>query len=196
MTPAANRGKASKTIPYTIPANGQVPVKATGSHIFIVESPVAVMVKMDGCASVRVAPGCGLDCEDGAFFESAEITNLAAYEITILVYVGFAAYNDRRAQSLDANTVLIGQPVATILANTKLTFSGSPSGNLIRRRQIVVSNMDAANAIYVLDENDNFCAAVFFGTSITLPTSGPLKIFNNTGAPVPVCISEIWYANI
>ena len=196
MTPASKRGQSSKTIPYKIPAGGQITVKATGSHFFLVESPIAVMVKLESAGAVRCAAGSGLDCEDGAFFEYAEVSNPATYEITVLVYVGFAAYNERRAASVDANTVLIGQPITTIAANTKVPFTGAPTGNLVRRRQIVVSNLDAANPLYILDENDNLCAACFFGTSITLPTSGPLKVFNNTAAPIPVCISEIWYADI
>jgi hypothetical protein len=80
-----------------------------------------------------------------------------------------------------------------INAGASAIFTGAPVGSQIQRKAIVVSNIDANNTLVIRDKNNNFCCAVFPNTSITLPISGEVRVFNPTGANIQCYVSEVWY---
>lgn len=196
MTPASKRGQASKTIPYTIPAGGQITVKATGSHLYLVESPIAVMVKLESSGATRCAPGTGLDCEDGAFFEYAEIANPAAVAIEVLVYVGFAAYKDSRQAVIEPRTRVKGAngilPINTDPLSV-VDLSPVPAPGDIRRKSITVTNRDPNNSLLLLDPEGEVFQEIFPQTSIILPISEGLKLKNPNAAPVSYATGSIYW---
>jgi hypothetical protein len=108
MNPSKNRGAAAQLLPVQVPANGRFAVKATGSFLSIVESPVRVGIKLDSGGWAKCAAGTSLSCKDGAYFEGFEIENPSANAITVLVYTGFAEFIDRRVAVIEPATAVRG----------------------------------------------------------------------------------------
>jgi hypothetical protein len=147
--------------------------------------------------------GTGPDSNELGMFETLTIVNPWSHPVTVEVIIGMGRVVDNRFTLVpsrdfalpvyEANTVLTGYGATSIAANTKVAFPGTPILPIVKRKSLIVSNLELVAVVYLLDENDNFAGAVFPRTSFELFCAGPVKVFNNTGSPVNVAISELWY---
>lgn len=185
--------RSSSVIVTTIPANGIVGFDAYGQRFYFINSTAPIEAKTDLTGYKPYRKGTGENFTDDFRFHRFEVKNSNAYPVFIQVFIGFGEYLDTTSELVESFTNAVGSPYTAVAANTSLTFTGSPSGTQIQRKAIVVSNLDTANNIYVRDINDNYIAAVFPKSTISLQISGPVKVYNGTAGSIPVCISEIFY---
>ncbi len=170
------------------------PIEASGTNFFVVFSPVTLQIKMPGQAFGLYEQGGGIqNLPNGETFNRLEVRNTSLGTILVTIYVGGPLYVDSRHSIIEPDTIAIGRNVNTIAAATDLTFDGIPAGNLIRRKCIQVSNLDANLLLVIKDDSGNVVLSVFPRTSITLPISKSCKIGNANGSIVACNISEIWW---
>lgn len=115
--------------------------------------------------------------------------------VQVIIYAGEDRYEQRRQSTMETPTEILSAPLALnqIPAGGSVTLSGIASGNRIRRKSVVVSNMDPVNELLIRDVAGNAGAAAFARQSTMLPISGEVIIANITAAPIVCYISEIWY---
>ena len=179
---------------FSIPAGGTNSMGAYGQTFYVLGANAPIEIKTDVTPSKPYRKGTGEEFPAELRFKRLEIKNPNAYAVTVEIWVGFGKYIDSRIEVQENNTVITSAlPAGTIAALTTLTLSGSPTGNQIQRKNLIVSNVDTAAVLQILDENDDICAVVFPETSITLPISGVVKVRNNTGVIIACYVSEIWY---
>ena len=185
--------RSSVVMVTTVPAGKSVSFSQYGEAFYFITLTAPLEVKTEQTAFKPYRKGTGERFPEGLRFKRLEIRNLSAFDISFQLWIGFGQYIDTTAEVVESYTKLVGSALSDIPALGEVEFDGAPTGFQIQRKQIVISNLDLANPVYVKDENDNFCAACQPGFSITLPVSGYVKFVNTTASPIPVCISEIWY---
>lgn len=185
--------RSSIVISVTIPANGTLPYPVYGETFYFIGATAPVEVKTDKTAFKPYRKGTGENFPQELRFSRLEIKNVNAFAIEITLWAGFGKYIDNRFEIVDAYTTVVGWNNSSINGGGSVAFLGSPTGNQIQRKAFVISNIDPNNALVIRDKDNNFCCAVFANTSITLPISGEVRVFNPTGAPIQCYISEIWY---
>lgn len=91
-------------------------------------------------------------------------------------------------------TVMTGHS-QTIAAGAEVDLDGTePSpATSHERASTIVTNMDPAVDLEVLNQDDEVLDTVFFRSSKLYESSASLKVKNNTGAPVVARISQLWY---
>lgn len=135
----------------------------------------------------------GEQYEPSHYFNRVEIRNPNAFPVFVQVWVGFGQFLDSTFNIIESSTAAVAQAATSIAAGATVTLSGTPTGNQLQRKSLVVSNPDSALDLQILDEANNLVATVFFRTSCTLPISGIVKVKNPNGSSVTAAISEIWY---
>lgn len=184
---------------------GQATLDTLGQFFYIKEASKPLLYQLDDGRELPFDVGTGLNTRGTGIFKKITIKNIWSEPVTLEIVVGLGEYTDNRFTLVperdfalpvyQTKTEIKGYPASTIPANTKIRLDGIPILPIRQRKSIVLSNLDAANSLYVLDDTDNFCAACFFGSSITLEVAGPVKIFNNTANGIPFCLSEIWFTS-
>lgn len=179
---------------FSIPANSTVPISQYGQSFYFIAATAPLEVKTDVTAFKPYRKGTGEEFTDEMRFQRLEVKNSNAFNVTISIWVGFGKYLDNRFEVLDSYTgIRTANAPGTIAAGATLALNGSPTGTQIQRKALVVSNIDTAAILQVLDLNNALCCAIFPQTSITLPISGEVRIKNPTGVIAAVYVSEIWY---
>lgn len=183
----------------TIPAGGMVAFSHYGERFYFVTATGPISVKTDASPEKPFRKGTGLTLPEGQRFKRLEVKNYTTIPVSIQLFMGFGEYVDTTQEIIESYTKLIGTGYTNVPAYTDpvtggiLVFPGTPSGDKIQRREILIFNDDLANNLYVLDENDNVSGIVFFKSSIAVPASGVVKVKNLTGLAIPCAISELWY---
>lgn len=187
----------------TIPAQDQTQIDAEGDFFYVKESEQPLLYQMDLGPDLPWDVGTGPDSRGTARFSRLTIKNPWSTPVVVVVYIGKGGIVDNRFTLVpsrdfaipvrDATTQFVARPGSTLAANSVIAFPGTPILPQIQRKQIVISNLDLANVLYVLDSSDNVCAVVFPQTSITLPVSSVVKVKNATSSPIVCYISELWY---
>lgn len=191
--------------PRTIPAFDQTRIDATGDFFYVKESEQPLLYQMDEGPDLPWDVGTG---PAKAQFSRLTIKNPWSSPVRVLVYAGRGGVIDNRFTLVpsrdfaipvyESKTEVAGWNANTIAATTAIAFPGTPILPRVKRKSLVVSNLDVANPLYIKSGvtggylTGNYCAAVFFGTTVILPISGPVWVVNETAAPIPCCISEIW----
>jgi len=178
-------------------------IDAPGTFFYIKEATDAILYQMDNGEELPWDVGTGPDSKELGMFQRLTCINPWSHDVTIVVYVGIGGVVDNRFTLVpsrdfaipvrDATTEFVARPGSTLAANSVIVFPGTPVLPQIQRKQIVISNLDLANVLYVLDAADEVCAVVFPQTSITLPVSGGVKVKNATSSAIVCYISELWY---
>lgn len=181
-------------ITKTIAAGGIAPINAEGTNFHVVFSPVDLYIKLPEGPFGVYQQGGGIDnLPGGDTFKRLEVRNPSLGAITVVIYVGGPLYRDSRSNIIEPDTLGIGQDLSAIPATSELVLSGTPSGSLIRRKSIQVSNLDANLLLSIADASDFTILWVFPKTSIILPISKPVKIVNENGSSLAASVSEIWW---
>ncbi len=180
-----------------------------GTMFYIVDSDgigdaVYISIKTNKTIEELFTAGCGKEFADDQFFSRLDVKNISTTQtVTLTLFSGFGDYIDRRLTIVDgrfnsvvpvreAPTLLKSNNPSTIGAGATLTFNTLPAGT-IRRKALVVSNMDLANSLIIRDSANVGGCAVFPQTSVTLPVSGEIKVYNGTASIIVCYISEIFY---
>lgn len=185
--------RSSSVLTTVLAPNEERGFSAYGQRFYFINATAPLEAKTDLSAYKPYRKGTGENFTDEFRFKRVQFHNPNTYSIFIQVFVGFGDYLDTTSELVESFTQGTGTSTVTIPATTSITLNGNPSGIQLQRKSLIVSNLDPTNNIYVRDANDNYTAAVFPKTTISLPISGPVKVYNGTGAPIPVCIGEIWY---
>lgn len=194
-TPSIERGKSSASVPVTIAAGGKKTLNATGTCFFVLESPCRVSIRMDTTAACLYKAGTGLETTGGAVFEWLEIENPSTSEITILLYVGFARYEDKRHTIQEGATLATAYPTGDMIpASARIVLDGIPPAGASQRKTVLISNADPAALLYLETVAGVTIATVFPQTTIAPAISGPVVLRNRSAVPIPGSIGEVWYA--
>lgn len=190
------RGKQSAILTLNVPAGAIVPGKAVGAFLYLVSCPVPVKIRIDGQPFIDAKQGTGLEVGLGSAFEWFEVWNTSSTDIVVKAYVGFARYVDQRLAVVDAQTEADGWSGSSIAATTAVDFSGVGTGAHIgrQRRSFLISNADASLPLQLRDAAGHVVLIVFAGTSITLPISGFVRVYNPNPSPVAAYVGELWWA--
>lgn len=184
----------SKAVTLIIAAGAIAPINAEGENFHVVFSPVDLAIKFPGGEFVLHPQGSGVDnLPGGQTFKRLEVRNPSLGEITAVVYIGGPLYRDNRSAIIEPKTEFAAQASATLAAATGVTLSGLPTGFRIRRKSIQVTNLDPNLTLQVRDSAGQVGLTVFASTSIILPISEAVEIYNANGAAQALNISEIWW---
>lgn len=186
----------SYSVTKKIPPGGIEAVNIEGSNFHIVFSPVDIAIKWPGGEFVTYPQGSGVDnLPAGQTFKRLEVRNPSLGEITVVLYVGGPLYRDNRSALIEPRTEVSAQtPAASIIPNAAgVVLDGIPTGLRIRRKSIQVSNLDPALNLQIRDAAGNVALTVFAQTSITLPISEYVQVYNASGGAIASSISEIWW---
>lgn len=177
-----------------LPAGKVSAINARGTNFHVVFASADVQIKWPGGEFGYYQQGAGIDLlPSGQHFERLEIRNPTAGDLLVTVYIGGPLYRDSRASIIEPKTRAIGWSGTQLAATTGETFDGVPSGFLIRRKSIQVTNLDQNLTLQIRDTDGEVVLTVFPQTSITLPISEAIEIYNQNGSAVACNISEIWW---
>jgi hypothetical protein len=185
--------RSSVYVRQTIPAGETIHVSAFGETFYFIGLTAPVNVRTDVTSMKPYRQGTGEVFPPELRFRSLDIENPNAGPVQLVLWVGFGEYIDRRTALVDGFTVALGSPFNNVPAMTARTFNGVPSGNQLHRKAITVTNLDLANPLLVRDGSANVICAVLPNTSLILPISGPVDIYNATGSSIAAYMGEIWY---
>ncbi|MDD2764178.1 MAG: hypothetical protein PHE83_09425 [Opitutaceae bacterium] len=169
-------------------------INAEGKNFWIVFAPVSVQVMYPGGEFGTYEQGTGLDnLPNGETFKRLTVRNPTLGTITVVIYVGGPLYRDARAAVMEPKTAGIGQAAASLAATSGLTLDGIPTGLLIRRKSIQLTNLDPNLRLQIRDSSGNILATVFKEQTYILPISESVEFYNPNGSAVACNISEIWW---
>lgn len=178
-----------------IPAGRVESINAEGRNFYVVYSPVDLEIKWNGAEFAIYGQGAGIeDMPDGQTFKRLEVRNPSAADIIVKIYIGGPLYRDSRFAVIEPQTLADGWSGTQLAATTGVIFDGIPAGIRVRRKCLQVTNLDANLLLQLRDADGHVVLSVFPETSITLPISGPVEVYNQNGSPVACNISEIWWA--
>lgn len=179
----------------TIPAQGIRVIESPGDTFFVVQSAVVLQIRWFGVDFAEYAQGQGEDLKPaGASFKRLEIRNPTATPQNVVIYAGFSRFLDQRFAVIEPKTVFAPWTGTQLAATTGQAFSGVASGRQIRRKSIQVTNLDANLRLQLRDAAGNVGLSIFPETSITLPISEFVEVYNQNGTPLACNISEIWWS--
>jgi len=173
-------------------------INQEGDFFAVLNSPVPLEIRWPGCEAAIYAQGDSVDMQSGERFSRLEIRNPTLAAVTVTIFTGGARYRSARQTMLEQPSALKGWqsvPTSSIPAATGIGFDGTPPADGIQRKALMVSNLDPNNVIQIKDANGNLCLVVFANTSVTIPTSDFVQVFNPTGAAISVAISELFYVS-
>lgn len=170
------------------------PVNIKGRNFYVVFAPVDIEIKRPGSEWATYPQGTGLDTQaDGTEFERLEVRNPSAGTITVVLWIGGPLFRDSRSAIIEPRTEIAAWSSNQLAATTGSTLNGVPTGRRIRRKCIQVTNLDANLNLQIRDAAGHVGLTIFPSTSITLPISESVEVYNPNGSPVSCSISEIWW---
>ncbi len=183
-----------------IPALGVYGVSQLGERFYFITATGTVGVTTDKTPEKPYFQGTGEQFPPDFWFHRLQIRNPNPYPISIIVWAGFGEYLDSRISVLEAPTKIYGVvlPGSAIPASSEVYLPGTPTNQQIQRKGFVISNMDLANSLFIMQANlagvgTVTTNVVFPRTSITLPITGPFVVRNDTAGAIVTYIGEIWY---
>lgn len=170
-------------------------IRHVGNAFYLVTSPVELQLRAGDTAEKAYRQGTGERFPGSMAFDRLEVRNPTSSTVWVRIWVGYGEYIDNRHQVVDQPCELAAVPLAGgLLAGGQDVFlSGASVGLRQQRRALVVSNLDAALRLEVLDAAGNVALLVHPGTSITLPVATAVSVRNPTGQSIQTAISEVWY---
>jgi hypothetical protein len=195
FTPTKEHGKAGQVVEFVIPAGGEFTIKATGSHVSILEASTRVSFKLDHYGECRGMAGSSFSCSLGSFYENVTFRNPTAQDAKVMAYFGFGVYSEARAEFTPVYSIMRAQTFSAIPAGQSVTLPGVAIGALFQRFAVYITNLDPAAYLTLKDSLGNESLVVFPKQSICLETSGPLTVANTGGVDLACRVAEGWFCN-
>jgi hypothetical protein len=189
--------KAAVQVTRIIPAGETVGMEAYGRSFYVLKANAELEINTDLTAPKVYKRGKGENFPELFRFKRLEVKNTAAFAVTVTLWIGFGEYIDKNVDVSENPSALIGIGFTSIAASpgpgNSVTLTGAPpSANYLRRKSVIITNLDPANFLEYTD-GTNAAGVVFARVAIELTTSGPVTITNTTGAAISYRLSEIWY---
>lgn len=167
-------------------------VNVSGSLFTVQDSTAQFLVQFDEQTEfIPLESGMSLRMPGGEMFRKLTLRNDTAAALTVNFYVGSIAVVDARLGRINTGLYLTGHPFVSLDPAEVTVFTGINGTDL--RKQIVVTNLDAASDLKILDSSDNVAATIPPGTAWTLECGGTIKVQNATAAPIPFNVGETWF---
>lgn len=187
----------------TIPANATT-VFNTGTRctvFFCITAVSAFTVRPNYGAAVSIGAGQGFGSPAPAGLASAfnllTFTNPTASALDVTFYYGTDAWAQSGAVTAGTVSVSTRNPVTdwySFVGTTALAAGNSSAAfNATGQKQILVSNLDAANALQITTTDGVVLATVFPGTTFTVEITAAFKVKNPSGSAVNYQASAIVY---
>ncbi len=178
----------------SIAAGAVQPINVEGRNFHVVFAPVDLEIKRAGGEFGIYPQGTGSeDMPNGETFRRLEVKNTSLGDIFVTIYIGGPQYRDSRSAIIEPKTRGVAHATVSLATVTGVTLTGIPSGNQVRRKAVTVTNLDPTLSLQIRDSAAGVLLTVFPETSITLPISEGVQIYNANGAAVALNISEIWW---
>lgn len=191
------RVRSSVEMDVDVPAfaNGQPGLQVldvAGNAFYLVDATgdVKISTERSPAKTYRKSTGERFPMEQA--FGRLEIQNYGA-KTSLRIWAGWGEYVDRRFEMLEAHTAAVGWNGSEIPAMDHVDFVPMSGGGYIRRKSILITNLDPNENLRVTDQANNTLLSVFPRTTITLPLADTIRINNDTGAPVSCNVGEIYY---
>jgi hypothetical protein len=172
------------------------PVIGEARNFHVVYSPVDVEIKWPGGEFGFWPQGTGTQTfPDGATFNRLEVRNPSLGTINVVLWLGGPAFNDSRSAIMEPKTVPLADPTTNLAALGSVSLTGIPSGDYIRRKAVLVTNLDANLVLQIRDAAGGVVATVFPRQTYTLPISEACDVHNPDGGAAVACnIAELWWS--
>lgn len=191
--------KTSLEMDYDIPGivngvPGFASFEARGESFYLIECTGELKMKTDVSPFKTYRKQCGEKFDEGDEFTRIEVRNYGP-ATTIKLWTGWGEYIDRRYELMEAPTTLKGWDAVAqeIPEMGYVDFVPQHGDGLIRRKSIIITNLDPNENLRITDTDDHTFMTVFPRTSITLPPSNTVRINNDTGAAISCNVGEIYY---
>jgi hypothetical protein len=182
--------KSVTLAPYQV-----LPMAVSGLVFSCAQASAQFQVSFDGQGFIPMQQGWTYGPSPTPF-TSLIFANNTGVQITVSFYAGASPLNYSPPTTLalvtGAPTYSKGGGIVAIGAGATVAFNGVDNGKT--RKQFLLTNMDAAAALYIQDANANVVLPVFAGESKTVELSGMCKVNKPNGAPVNAVVGEIFYA--
>ena len=183
-----------------LPANQTLVQAITGSFLFCKSATDVFKVSLDGAEEFDFDQGFLIDIrkESRPQFSKLIFRNPSAADLTVIFYAGngdMAYYPPVSIISLkvkDSPSYSKGTGESTLAAAATVTFSGLDGTK--RRKQIVITNLDPASDLQVLDGSGNVFARALAGLEWTVESDATFTVKNNTGAAINYIVGETFYS--
>lgn len=187
--------------PYTltIAAGKTEPINAAGNFFHVIFSAVDVEIApRGGSVGTRefstYGQGTGLDLR-GKTFGRLEVRNPSLGAITVKIFVGDdEGFRDARAALIEPDVECAANGTNPIAATTAVSLDGIPTGLRIRRKALLVTNLDQNLDLQVRTSAGAVIATVFPRQTYTLPISRGVQVYNPNGSAVACNIAELWWS--
>lgn len=179
-------------------ANGSAPGYANfdvlGNAFYLIECAGEVEIKTNASTWKTYRKSTGEEFPGDQVFQRLEIRNYGA-QTRIKLWAGWGRYVDRRFELLEAPTKATGwnDPAQEVPANDHIDVVALSGGGYMRRKAVVVTNLDPNENLRLTDQDNNTFLTVFPRTSVTLPVSDTIRIYNDTGAAISCNVGQIHY---
>jgi len=125
-------------------------------------------------------------------FQTITFYNPTANAILINFYVGSAEVDFVGGGAIkEVSSRALGSGLLTLEAGDIWDIPGISGGS--QRKQVVITNLDAAAPLVILDGDGAVFGAVFAQSPWTVPTDANLKLKNNTVDPINFVVGELYY---
>ena len=179
-------------------AAGKSPVKVdvSGSFIFITYATAPFRMRFDTEAAFPLETRGKIHHRnvDGTAKNFASVTffNDGEDDISISYYVGGSEVDfSDGAPMREAPSYSKGSGLLTLEPDATFDIPGTNNGD--QRKQLIVTNLDAASPIVVLDGDGSVFGAVFAQRPWTVPTDAIFTLKNNTLAAINYIIGQTFY---
>lgn len=165
-----------------------------GNGFYLIECAGELEIKTDATTFKTYRKSTGEEFPGDQAFQRIEIRNRGA-RTRIKLWAGWGRYIDRRFELLEADTRAVGwdDEDQAIPAMDFVEFVPRTGEGYLRRKSILITNLDPNENLRVQDVDGNNICTVFARTSITLPVSDVIRIGNNTGANISCNVGEVYY---
>jgi hypothetical protein len=181
---------------FVIPANLSAEIAMSGEFIFVASATGTFSIQLDG--------GLPMDVLPGMFFPVNLFRNLIALDTSgapnsVVLYTGPAGLSffppTTNTVTKDAPTYTKGTALGAMAGGAATNFTGIDAATGQTRKQIIVSNDDAALEVAVLDQNGVRIGRVYPQRPWTLATSGFVTVKNQNGGALTgvVDVGETFY---
>lgn len=189
-------GPRASDFGFVVPAGRTRRLDLGGTFFRVVSANAAFDITIDDLAPFGARTGDVYHAPLGEFFNSLTVTNrstTAALAVTLTI--GQGDIQSPNAAQLPWPTRFVASTTVSIPAGTGILFDGIPSGVLVSRKELIVSNLDAGLNLQLRDAANNPGATVFFSSIVGVEVSDAITVFNPNPGALAVTMAEVWFYN-